>query len=1086
MRIYGLVLVALLVAGCSTSDKTPTPGPDIEATIQAALAEALPGSSPVPTPNYEATVQARIEEALSNATPVSTPDIEATVQARLAKVSPTNTAFPTPAPDMTDQARPDATATTTPTPSPSPTPTPTSTRKPTVSPTPTVTARGTATPVVLEEPRILDRWPFGWTGEVVFGDGDHDGYAFVGVGSGSGILVMDVAEPAAPRPSASFPLGISGRPAYLLGSSLVVWSQEQTGEMSIYDVTVRTEPKLMSTFSIPEGQIAAYGDYIFVIAQGISIVDLSDPSDPRLANVLGDVRGGRLAIWEHYLLVAGWEEGLLVFDISDPAKPERISSTEPCPSNRGLYGTDSPITLDVAVAGDAILVADGGCGLRSIDLSQPESPLEIAHLPQSVDSVVVRDHMAVALDRRTAGDTPTTEITVIAIGDDGGLSVQGGWEASGYVEPMALVGGYFYVNYGATVVFDISDPNEPSVVSVVPTRAPEAITYDSGRLLAVGGDLTIFDVSDPADISPKSHTPLTARGHDIALEGNSALIGTHYGGLLSVDLSDYGSPRLIATPDDKSWTESVATVTENVAYSVTRDSEVFRVLSEDRVPTDISPFAVPGTPVNAVQHEDGLLFVMTQDGFWLMDTVNPETPQARAFFSTGGPPRDLAVQGHLAYAIGEFGVRVVDISDPGRPKDLEADIKQRNVVAADVSGRYLIVGSRLNHRIDVFDVIVPEEPDRIWSSDVTELIKDIVAVGDYAYILTEDGLLTLGLPTTPTARVLDTGTWGPASGELRHQPADESVVFRFAKVWWSDMVVEATFENPYAASNSPWNYGFLLRTQSRGPGFQFLARSNGQWVVNSRASPSGQLQEIAGGTLPDLKVGMGDRNHIMVITIGERGWLFVNGDLVSAVDLSSLTDAGSIAVITGAYRGDEKAGAVTRYEGFQGYSLTRRYGPAEGTMNFERQRQDLLPQQSHVSTRDLIAEAEFLTPSTDEEWYYGFAIRHLQTRPGSNRLELITFRDRARWMHQTIDFGEEKYTRLATVEVSSSLATPSQRNHLLLIAIEDAGWLFINDELMSKLDLSHNQNEGFVSTQGGFLNDYQVEVEFTEFSVWAH
>ena len=35
------------------------------------------------------------------------------------------------------------------------------------------------------------------------------------------------------------------------------------------------------------------------------------------------------------------------------------------------------------------------------------------------------------------------------------------------------------------------------------------------------------------------------------------------------------------------------------------------------------------------------------------------------------------------------------------------------------------------------------------------------------------------------------------------------------------------------------------------------------------------------------------------------------------------------------------------------------------------------------------------------------------------------------------------------------------RNHLLIIAIEEAGWLFVNDRLVAKLDLGHNQTSGW-------------------------
>ena len=50
--------------------------------------------------------------------------------------------------------------------------------------------------------------------------------------------------------------------------------------------------------------------------------------------------------------------------------------------------------------------------------------------------------------------------------------------------------------------------------------------------------------------------------------------------------------------------------------------------------------------------------------------------------------------------------------------------------------------------------------------------------------------------------------------------------------------------------------------------------------------------------------------------VGERGYFFVNGEFIAALDLSTVTGAGDVSVITGAYTGNERAGAVTRYEDF--------------------------------------------------------------------------------------------------------------------------------------------------------------------------
>ena len=112
--LSALTLLALVLAGCSNADDSPTLilTPDLEATVQAAVAEALPTETPIPTPDIDATVQARLAEVSPTETPVPTPDVHATAQTRL---TATATAMPTPTP----------TATPTPTPMPTPSPTPT-------------------------------------------------------------------------------------------------------------------------------------------------------------------------------------------------------------------------------------------------------------------------------------------------------------------------------------------------------------------------------------------------------------------------------------------------------------------------------------------------------------------------------------------------------------------------------------------------------------------------------------------------------------------------------------------------------------------------------------------------------------------------------------------------------------------------------------------------------------------------------------------------------------------------------------------------------------------------------------------------
>ena len=322
--------------------------------------------------------------------------------------------------------------------------------------------------------------------------------------------------------------------------------------------------------------------------------------------------------------------------------------------------------------------------------------------------------------------------------------------------------------------------------------------------------------------------------------------------------------------------------------------------------------------------------------------------------------------------------------------------------------------------------------------------------------------------------------FGPMNGGLRHDPSDGLIKTEYANVSISDMVVEATFVNPYSASSNSWDYGFLVRNDWRdddAPFLQFVVSSNRSWAVKTGAGPP--YLSLGGGTVSTLNTGAGGRNHLMAVAIGERGWFFVNGDHVASVDLSSLTSYGDVAVITGAYTGNQIAGAVTRYEEFKGYELKKRYGPADGV--FEIEPDKLSVHSSGVRTRDLVTEAEFINPP-GHSWSYGFALRN----PEFNRLEIIRVISDKRWFHHTRNVADNGYTVVASGYLrDAGVSLSSGRNRLLVIAVEGSGWVFVNGQLVTKLDMGHNQDAGYVSAMSGFLISQHGNPEFENFNVWA-
>ena len=69
--------------------------------------------------------------------------------------------------------------------------------------------------------------------------------------------------------------------------------------------------------------------------------------------------------------------------------------------------------------------------------------------------------------------------------------------------------------------------------------------------------------------------------------------------------------------------------------------------------------------------------------------------------------------------------------------------------------------------------------------------------------------------------------------------------------------------------------------------------------------------------------------------------------------------------------------------------------------------------------------------------------------------------------------------------LSAAGADFRSRNHLLLLAFGDSGWLLVNGQLVASLDLGHNLVSGSVSAMGDFFLNHQGSPSFEDFNVWV-
>jgi len=163
--------------------------------------------------------------------------------------------------------------------------------------------------------------------------------------------------------------------------------------------------------------------------------------------------------------------------------------------------------------------------------------------------------------------------------------------------------------------------------------------------------------------------------------------------------------------------------------------------------------------------------------------------------------------------------------------------------------------------------------------------------------------------------------FGPRSGRLWHNHSDNFLESRLAFVGLDNFIAESEFQNPYAASMNPWDFGFGFRFASWDIFFSLIVRSDQEWVLTYKEGDT--YTTIDYGTVPDLRTGEGEWNKLELMVIGNTGYFFLNGKYVAELNLSGPwpTGGGGVFAGIGFYVGNEVGGYYTDYKDFSVWGL---------------------------------------------------------------------------------------------------------------------------------------------------------------------
>ena len=191
----------------------------------------------------------------------------------------------------------------------------------------------------------------------------------------NGLVIIDILNPKDPRKVGHFYIKGWANDIYVSGNYAYVGVD---GDLIIVDVFVPSNPKLVGSlntyfFFLMQGHnfsddiydIDISGNYVYVAhgRHGLLIIDISDPSNPKIVEYLntGDTRG--VYISGNYAYVADYRYGLVIVNISNPSRPILV--------RRWMMYTDG---RKVDVSGNYAYVAAGDNGLLIVDISDRAKP----------------------------------------------------------------------------------------------------------------------------------------------------------------------------------------------------------------------------------------------------------------------------------------------------------------------------------------------------------------------------------------------------------------------------------------------------------------------------------------------------------------------------------------------------------------------------------------------------------------------------------------------------------------------------------------------------------------------------------------
>ncbi len=406
----------------------------------------------------------------------------------------------------------------------------------------------------------------------------------------------------------------------------------------------------------------------------------------------------RLFLLDTVLFIAA-DDGLLIFDVSQPASPRRLARYD-------FFGHQMAVKDSFLFLGKNIL-----------NISTPTRPVRIDTLPANYEPyfLQVRGNYLYAIEKRDPPVWDNFVIFDISAPDQAqklsSLPLPGDWFSRGRAltvnDSMAFVG-YFSDTGSGLLVVQTSDALHPQFINRQSLKPPVDLLVSDSLLLVAAEDDGFFkiDISDPFHLKTVYHYARGSTSYHVFARGQRAYIGT-LNNLHILNISDLNQlqwiEKLQGVPQDSPiepghhFRAAAAFVPEDekTLYLLDYGHGLFKLPASDASTDEWSSlptgflFSYPGTRY-AVDEQRGLLVAAHKNtGFVIFDLDRWQKWPG----TLSGYGLDVALQDTLlAVAIENKGFDVLSCKDPASPRWLmHIDLKE--ISALTMTPSYLIVAA---------------------------------------------------------------------------------------------------------------------------------------------------------------------------------------------------------------------------------------------------------------------------------------------------------------------------------------------------------------------------------------------------------